>query len=121
MDDKKKPRVDVAPILKDLKLSNPDDKEDLKQLKTLVSLLLPKYHEGKMTRQPGRISIVPDGGHYRVTIEAPTEGLQTVFYVDNLHNLVADAENLVSQGKAQWGLTWARRKKNMPTIESAIE
>jgi hypothetical protein len=121
MDEKKKPKVEAAPLLKNLKMANPNDKDDAKTLPNLVGLLVSIWRDGTMTRQPGRMSIQPDGSAWRVTIDCPTEGVMASFCVDNLHNLMYDVEKFVTQTQCHWGLSWSRRKKTMPTIESAIE
>jgi hypothetical protein len=121
MDEKKKPKVEAAPLLRNLKMANPNDKDDQKTLPSIVSLLVPIWRDGTLTRQPGRMTIVPDGSAWRVTIECPTEGVQCSFTVDNLRNLMQDSEKFVTQPGCHWGLTWARKKKSQPTIETAIE
>lgn len=121
MDEKKKPKVEAAPLLKNLKMANPSDKDDLKTLANIVGLLVPIWRDGTLTRQSGRMTVQPDGSAWRVMIECPTEGVQTSFTVDNLRNLMVDAEKFVTQPGCHWGLTWARKKKSMPTIESPIE
>lgn len=121
MEAKKKPRVETAKILQNVKFINPTDKEGIKCYPTIYDLLCPRWKEGTLVRQAGRLTIKADGGAYRVSIECPTEGLQTSLIVDNLPNLFADAEKLLSQGQCHWALTWSKQKKNQPTIEDLIE
>jgi hypothetical protein len=121
MEANKKPKVEAASILKSLKFGNPVDKDGRKMYPTLYDLLCPRWQDGVLVRQAGRLTIKADGAAYRVSIECPTEGLQTSVVVDNLPNLLADTEKLVSQGQCHWALTWARQKKNLPTIEALLE
>ncbi len=121
MADVKKPKVVSAKLLTSVKFAVPADKDGIKAYPNLYDLLVPKWDGSVCTRQAGRLSVKPDGGAWRVSIECPTEGLQTSFVVDNLTNLLADAEKIVTQSQCHWALTWSRRKKNMPTIESLIE
>ena len=121
MDPKKKPKVQAAKVLEAIKFSNPIDKDGRKLYPTLYDLLCPRWVDGILVRQPGRMTIKADGAAYRVSFDCPTEGLQTSIIVDNLPNLFADAEKIVSQGQCHWALTWSRQKKNQPTIEDLIE
>ena len=121
MEAKKKPKVESANILAAVKFTNPVDKDGRKAFPTVYDLLCPRWKEGVLVRQPGRLTIKADGAAYRVSIECPTEGLQTSVVVDNLPNLLADVEKIVSQGQCHWALTWSRQKKNQPTIEDLIE
>jgi hypothetical protein len=121
LDKPKKPKVESATLLAKVKFLNPADPEDKKALPNVADLLCPRWKDGTLVRQAGRLTIKPDGAAWRVSIECPTEGLQTSFLVDSLHNLFSDAEKFLSQGKAHWALTWTRQKKNVPTIEDLIE
>ena len=121
MSENKKPQVEAAKLLKNIKMISPADKEDLKATPGLHELLVPIWRANVLVRQPGRMTIKPDGSAWRVSIECPTEMLQTSFVVDSLRNLMQDVEKIVTQSLCHWGPTWERQKKYKPSLESLIE
>jgi hypothetical protein len=121
MEPKKKPKVQTAKILRDLKFANPADEEAKKAYPNLYEILCPVWREGAMVRQAGRMTLKPDGSAWRVSFECPTEGLQTSMVVEHLGTLWADVEKLLASGKCHWGLTWAKQKKNLPVVDDLIE
>ena len=116
----KKPVPQRAKLLAKLTQDQIKDEAAKKAMPNLLDVLLPIWKDGTMVRQPGRMSIVPDGGFWRVTIEAPTEGLQTTLNCDSLASILGEVEKLLADGTARWGLSWSRRKKNLPVIDDLI-
>ncbi len=121
MADKPKAKRPVRKALEGVKFAPPSDPEGLKACPTLYDLLSPKWQDGKLVLEGGRFTIKADGPCFRVSIELPSEGLQTTFIVDSLLKVAEVSEKIVTQGQVHWGLTWSRQKKNLQAIETAIE
>jgi len=117
----KKPVVEAAKILAKRAQAVLDDAEGKKAFPNVLDLLAERWQAGKMTRQPGRLSVRLEGSAIIVVIECPTEGLQTSFAVNSITTLFAEAEKILTQGLCQWQLTWDRKKNNKPVIETAIQ
>lgn len=117
----KKPKAMKAKLFDKVKPDKMKDDAAKKEMPNLLDVLLPIWEGSTMLRQPGRLSISPDGGSWRVTVECPTEGLQTVLMTDSLPTLLIDVEKLLASGSARWGMSWQRRKKNLPTIDDLIQ
>jgi len=116
-----KPRPRACKTLEKVSPEIVKDASAKKETPLLLDVLLPIWEGSVMLRQPGRLTIGPDGGSWRVTIECPTEGLQAVFMVDSLSTLLRDVETLLASGKTHWGLSWQKRKRHSPTIDDAIQ
>jgi len=86
-----------------------------------VDLLEAKWKDGKVSRQAASMRIFIEGATIFVTIACPTEGEQTTFAVNSLTTLCEEAEKILTEGKCLWQLTWDRKKKMKPEIETAIE
>jgi hypothetical protein len=121
MSDKPKPKKVVPRILQNVKFSPPADQPGLKAFPTLYELLSPSWIDGKLVREGGRLSIKSDGPSFRVSIECPSEGVQTSFIVESLDKIMENSEKILSQGQMHWGLTWSRQKKNLQALDNAIE
>jgi len=117
---KKKPAPRAAKTLQKVSVAILKDDLAKKALPTLLDVLLPIYEDGTMTRQPGRLSIVPDGGSWRLTIECPTEGLQATLMLDSLPTLFDESERLLAGGSVRWGESWKKRRKALPEIDAVI-
>ena len=116
-----KPKPESADLLANVVFSNPADEQGRVLYPTLFDLLAPRWKDGHQTRQPGRLSIRIDGGAYRVSIECPTEGLQTSMIVASLENLAEAVEIILMQADSHWALTYARAIKNRAVIDDAIQ
>jgi len=116
----KKPKIETAKVLAGVTFSTPADKEARKAFPNLFDLLCPRYRDGVCTRQAGRLTVRVDGGAYRVQIECPTEQVQTIFMVESLFTLMSDTEALLLTGKLHWGMTWAKARKNLPTLDDSV-
>jgi len=121
MASEKKPIVESAKLLAKRAHSTLDDQEGRKLFPNVMDLLAERWKDGKMTRQPGRLSVRFEGITIMVVVECPTEGLQTAFSVGSMSTLFAEAEKILTQGLCQWQLTWDRKKNNKPVIETAIQ
>lgn len=118
---KKKPIPQAAKSLSKVALTILKDEAAKKEMPVLLDVLLPIWQDGVMVRQPGRLSITPDGGHWRCTIECPTEGLQTTLLLDQLPSLLQALDAALASGKMPWGMSWQRRKKSLPVIDDLIQ
>ena len=121
MNENGKPKPESASCLQGVTFALPDDEAGQVLFPTLWDLLTPRWKDGKLTRQAGRLSLKPDGSSWRMSIECPTEGLQTSLLIKSLESALAEADAHCASGKAHWGLTWALQRKNLPTIDKAIE
>jgi len=118
---KKKPVPRAAKLLAKFRPDVPKDDLAKKETPTLLDVMLPIFEDGIMVRQPGRMTILADGGSWRVSIEAPTEQLQAVLMVDSLATLQAELERMLASGGVKWGMSWAKRKKSLPTIDAPLQ
>lgn len=116
-----KPKAESASVFKGLKFTLPDDNGGMALYPAIYELLTPRWDGQVMTRQAGTLSVKADAGGWRVTISCPTEGLQTSLVCKSLETLLHEVDFAVTEGKCHWGLTWARQKKNQPTIETLIQ
>lgn len=121
MESNGKPKPERAKCLERVTFTLPDDEGGKALFPLLFDLLTPRWKEGVVTRQPGRLSLKPDGSSWRISIECPTEGLQTSFIVNSLESAFMEAECLIESGKAHWGLTWQKQKKNLPVVDEVIK
>jgi hypothetical protein len=121
MSENGKPKPERARVLEHVTFALPDDETGKTLFPNLFDLLTPRWKDGAVTRQEGRLSLKPDGSSWRVSIECPTEGLQTSFVVHSLETLLCEAENHVSGKSCHWGLTWNLKKKNLPVLDSSIK
>jgi len=117
----KKPPIERARCLENLTLDSFQDSVGKEKYPILHDLLSPRWVENRMTRQGARLTVKVDGGCVRVSIECPTEGVQTSFMLDTLNDLSKSIELHLAAGDVRWGLTWARLKKNLPTIDGAVQ
>lgn len=116
-----KPKARPCKALSKISPETVKDDKAKKELPILLDVLLPMWEAGIMTRQPGRMSIRPDGGSWQVTLEAPTEGVQAVFMCDSLSTLLVEVEAVLASGRTHWGMSWQKRRKNLPTIDDVIQ
>lgn len=116
-----KPKVQVAKILAGLRFSAPDDADGKKAFPNVFELLAPLWADGKLVRQAGRMSLKPDGGSWRVSIECPTECVQTTVIVKSLKTALEEAEGAIASGKAHFGPTWQSQKKNLPVVDDLVK
>jgi len=115
-----KPKARVAKSLQGVIVKLLKDDAAKKATPTLLDLLLPMYEGNSCVRQPGRLSIVAEGGAWRVSIECPTEGVQTSIMVNSLDSIQEELEAVLRDHKAHWGPSWKVRKKNLPTIDGSV-
>jgi hypothetical protein len=121
MEKPKKVKAETADVLRNVKFDRPADETGTALYPILFDLLCPRWRDGVQTRKAGRLSVRCDGGAYRVSIECPTEGVQTTVLLTCLDTLVADIEAFLGSGKTHWSLTWAQQKKAGQGVDDAIQ
>ncbi len=117
----KKKQVHMIGLLKDAALARIDDQPSREKLPTLMEVMLPVFDGSTLIRQGGKISIVPEGAHWRITLDCPTEVLTCRFVTNQLWQALTDAEEMLSKGIAVWSPGWSRNKKKLPTIDDLIQ
>jgi hypothetical protein len=80
----------------------PQDSGGLGTLPHLCNLIWPRWRNGKCTRVAGRITIKCIGGYYVVTINCPTEAVQTTQIFESLEGLLAELEQRVQSSTCIW-------------------
>lgn len=120
MNNNGKQKPQKAKVLEAITFVNVDDDGGRHLYPNIFDLLTPRWVDGQVVRQAGRLTLKPDGSSWRVSIECPTEGLQTTLVVRSLETMMPEVEDHVTSGKAHWGLTWALQRKNLPTIEKRV-
>lgn len=121
MNENGKPKAESASIFKNIVHNVPDDDVGKMDFPLLWEILTPIWRANVMTRQPGRLSVNPDGSLWRVSIVCPTEKRQTAVYVTSLCTLFAEVEVMLKNGTPHWGLTWQEAKKNLPTLDDLVK
>lgn len=116
-----KTKAERAKVLETVTFTLPDDDKAKEEYPNLYDLLVPRWKDGAVTREEGRMSIKPDGSGWRVSIECPTEGLAASFIVKSLITAFEEAEAHVSGSHCHWGLTWAVKKKNLQKLDRAVQ
>ena len=83
---------------------------------TLCDVLWPKWNDGKQTRQRGKLVVAPLGAAYRVTLDCPTEVLETSVMLSTLVDLFGQLEAYLASGKAIWTPGYQKHRK--PLLET---
>lgn len=108
-----KPKASSARVLKDLRPQCLADEFLRKQFPTLFDLFVQQWKDGICTRQAGSLTIKPDGAIYKLTFTCPTEGVQTILYVESLKDVLEVVESRVADGKCPWTMTYAKAKRTL--------
>lgn len=80
-------------------LNDPDGKD---LYPNLYACLAPVFKDDKCVRESGSIRLVIAGGWYRVTVQAPSEGVQTTITVTSLVDLLEAVESALRGGETPW-------------------
>jgi len=107
----KKPKVERATILKDLRELLPQDMEATAHWPLLVDLLMPRRDDQGITREAGILRVVAQGSMWAVSIACASEGVQCVLYMETLFGLLEEIERQLGNGRLHWVETWEARKK----------
>jgi len=115
------PKVQVASFLKDAVTARLDDPEGLASFPTLMEALLPVYDGSTLIRQGGRLTIKPEGAHWLLTLDMPTEVLSARFCTDSLVRGLEAVEEALRSGKVVFSPGYQKNKKKLPTIDELIQ
>lgn len=118
---KEKPKAQIASFLKDAVNARLDDQDSLEALPALMECLLPVYDGKELVRQPGRMTIRPEGPCWLITLDCPTEVLQARFSAASLVNAFLDLNSAINDGHLVWLPGWSKTKKKLPTIDELIQ
>jgi hypothetical protein len=116
----KKPAVMVSKFLRDAVNARLDDPAAGIKLPTLLECLLPVYEGNKLVRAQGKLTIVPEGAHWRVKLDCPTEIISTSMAVDSLVDMFEQFEAHLASGKAVWSPGWKKSGRQLPTVDDLI-
>lgn len=117
----KKPSVYVSKFLRDAALARLDDSAALMKYPILMDCLMPVYEKSILTRQGGKLTITPEGAHWRVKLDCPTEALALVFVHESLVDVLDALEAKLASGTAVWSPGWKKNKAKLPTIDEQIQ
>lgn len=118
---KEKPKAVVASFLKDAVNARMDDQHSLETLPALMEVLLPVYDGKTLIRQPGRLTIKPEGPRWIITVDCPTEVLQCRFTTNVLAFALRDINEGIADGHVLWLPGYSKSKKPLPTIDEIIQ
>lgn len=121
MSKSKKPLVHVSKFLKDAVNARLDDAAATMSLPVLMECLLPVYDGNRLIRAPGKLSISPEGAHWRLKLDCPTEVLSMSFAHDSLLGIIEALEAHLGAGHAVWSPGWKKNKSRLPTIDDVIQ
>ena len=119
----KKPstKVQTASFLKDAVLARLDDPEGVKAYPILYEALAPVFDGTTLVRQPGKMTVRVEGASWQVTLDFPTEVLQTRLYAPSLADLLAKVEEYLRSGTLVFTPGWKKSKKPLPTVDDPIQ
>lgn len=100
-----------ARVLKDVLSMVPQDPEALSNYPLLTDLMLPRYEADVCTRVGAVLKVRAQGTCWLVTIECPSEGVQTALGCSTLHDLCGWLEKVLGQGLCNWSETWEVQKR----------
>lgn len=117
----KKPPVMVSKFLRDAVNARLDDPASGLKVPTLLECLLPVYEGNKLVRAAGKLSIAPEGAHWRVKLDCPTEIISTSMAVASLVDIFDELEAYLASGKAVWSPGWKKNGRQLPTVDDLLQ
>ena len=117
----KKPAISVSKFLKDAVNARLDDAAATMSLPVLMECMMPVYEGSKLIRAPGKLTIYPEGAHWRVKLDCPTEVLTMSMATDSLVGVLEALEAHLGSGKAIWSPGWKKSKNKVPTVDDVIQ
>lgn len=117
----KKPAVYVSKFLKDAVLARLDDPAAAMKWATLMECLMPVYEANKLIRQAGKLTISPEGAHWRVKLDCPTEVLTLSLPCESLVDCFDVLDAHLASGSAKWSPGWKKSKQHLPTVDDVIQ
>lgn len=82
---------------------------------------MPIYDGSALTRQPGKLTITPEGAHWRISVDCPTEVLTCRIAVPSLWECLEAVERVLVAGHVTWSPGWTRTKKKLPVLDELIQ
>lgn len=108
-------------LLGKMGLSPHDDQAD-KEYPTLMNLLYPRFNDRKkLIREAGSFRCAVDGPLFRIGVECPTEGIQTILATATLMDLLTLIEMHVSDPAAVWTPTYNSKKRARRGLDKSLE
>jgi hypothetical protein len=93
-----------------------------KDYPVLFDVLKPEYNERKrLVREAGSFRVSIDGSVYRITIECPTEGIQTVLYTSTLVDLLEQMEMHLGQPSILWTETFNAKRRARRGLDKSLD
>jgi hypothetical protein len=117
----KKKTVTVSSFLRDAANARLDDAAASMKYPTLMECLLPVYEGSTLIRQAGKLSIQPEGAHWRLKLDCPTEILSMTLALPSLVECLEAVEGHLNSGNAIWSPGWKKNKVKLPTIDDIIQ
>lgn len=111
MSKKKEVKVERADVLKHVVTLVPDDSECRARYPLFTDLMLPRYVQDECTRQGATLRVKAHGTCWMLTIECPSEGIQTAMGLLTLNDLVGQVEVALAQAELNWSETWEVQKR----------
>lgn len=117
----KKKIATVSSFLRDAANARLDDAAATMKYPTLMECLLPVYEGSTLVRQAGKLSISPEGAHWRIKLDCPTEILSLTMASGSLVEILDALEAHLNSGQAIWSPGWKKNKGKLPTIDDLIQ
>ena len=119
--DKPKLAVEPSPLLANRRTLLPHDDEATSRWPKVVSLMLPRYDAfSRLTREPGSITIRPDGGMWRIVMSCPTEGVQCIYGSTSLTLVLDDFEAHIGSENCNWTENYESLKKAKQRLKDML-
>jgi len=117
----KKNVLKISSFLRDAANARLDDSAASLKYPTLMECLLPVYEGSTLVRQAGKLTIAPEGAHWRVKLDCPTEILTLSMASPSLVEILEALEGHLNSGNAIWSPGWKKHKGKLPTIDDVIQ
>jgi hypothetical protein len=116
----KKAAVSVSKFLKDAVNARLHDEAGMMKYPIIMECMLPVFEGSKLIRAPGKLTLQPEGAHWRVKLDCPTEVLSLTFAAQSLADCFDDLERHLASGSAIWSPGWKKNGRQLPTIDDII-
>lgn len=118
---KEKPKPFVPEFLRDAVNARMDDQEAMLALPQLLDALLPVYEGSALIRQAGKLTIKPEGAHWIVQVDCPTEVLVGRIVCSTLGECLSSLNAAIGNRTVVWSPGWSKSKKALPTVDELIK
>ena len=117
----KKPTISVSKFLRDAAMARLDDAAASMNFPILMECLMPIYEGPTLIRQAGKLTVSPEGAHWRVKLDCPTEILTLTFCTESLVGCLDALEKHLGSGNVIWSPGWKKNKSKLPTVDDVIQ